>query len=196
METKMDPLSTTLKKSALVLIGLCLLMALLAWRAAENAPLEQAATQQTKRALPDDLAYIYAPGGEVKRTLTVFTDPTCKFCNKLHQEVPALNEAGIKVRYLMFPRAGIESPVAQHLEGAWCAEDRNAALDRLFDMPMAELNQFPAESKPENCETPLSLHYGLAASNHINATPALITDDGRLLLGYMPAEEIIQLLGL
>ena len=43
-------------------------------------------------------------------TLYVFTDIDCGYCRKFHQEVPALNKAGISVRYLAFPRTGIDSP--------------------------------------------------------------------------------------
>jgi len=47
---------------------------------------------------------------KVLATLFVFTDIDCGYCRKFHKEVPVLNQAGISVRYLSFPRTGIDSP--------------------------------------------------------------------------------------
>ena len=53
---------------------------------------------------------IYAPEGEKKATLTILTDPTCPYCEKLHREIPALQKAGIEVQTILTPRAGAGSP--------------------------------------------------------------------------------------
>ena len=63
-----------------------------------------------------------------KRHVTVFTDIDCGYCRRFHVEVPALNKAGLEVRYLMFPRAGVGSESYRKSVSVWCAEDRAAAI--------------------------------------------------------------------
>ena len=54
--------------------------------------------------VPTSKMIVYGPE-KPKRYVTVFTDIDCGYCRKLHNEVPELNEAGVQVRYLAFPRA-------------------------------------------------------------------------------------------
>ena len=63
-------------------------------------------------------------------TITVFTDIDCGYCRKLHREVGMLNELGVTVRYLGFPRAGIGSDSYEKIVAAWCSEDPMDALTR------------------------------------------------------------------
>ena len=64
---------------------------------------------------------VFAPDGETRATVTVFTDVTCFYCQKLHREVPELNKRGVAVRYLAYPRAGLGSDGYKQLASAWCA---------------------------------------------------------------------------
>jgi thiol:disulfide interchange protein DsbC len=63
-----------------------------------------------------------------KRTLTVFTDVDCPYCARLHNEVPALSQAGVKVRYLLYPRAGKDSKPTSVRWRFACAKDRVKAI--------------------------------------------------------------------
>ena len=40
--------------------------------------------------------------------LTIFTDTSCPYCQKLHNEIPSLLENNIEVRYVLFSRNGNE----------------------------------------------------------------------------------------
>ncbi|MGC6563786.1 thioredoxin fold domain-containing protein, partial [Escherichia coli] len=53
---------------------------------------------------------VYKAANE-KYVITVFTDISCPYCQKLHQEVPELNKQGVTVRYLAFPRNGVKNNV-------------------------------------------------------------------------------------
>jgi len=57
----------------------------------------------------EDLLRFPAEGKEQTRIL-VFTDATCPYCRKLHEEVPALRKAGVTIGYIPFPRGGKGSP--------------------------------------------------------------------------------------
>lgn len=130
----------------------------------------------------------FAPENKaVKATISVFTDVDCGYCRKLHQEVPRLNEMGIAVQYLAFPRAGKGSDSYNKVVSAWCANDRNDALTRLKRGQMIEAKK---------CNNnPVDEHFALGQELGVTGTPALVLDDGRLLPGYLPAERLAATLG-
>ncbi len=122
-----------------------------------------------------------------KATVTVFTDVDCGYCQKLHREVPELNRRGIEVRYLAYPRAGVGSSSFDKLVTAWCSDNQQEAMTRLKNR----------EAVPnKKCDNPVADQLRLGQELGIRGTPAMITDDGRLLPGYMPASELARTLGL
>lgn len=139
------------------------------------------------RAVPLQEQIVFAPKGELKAFVSVFTDIDCGFCRKLHQEVPALNAMGIEVRYLAYPRAGIPSASYNKIATAWCAQDPKAALTKLKN----------GESVPTNvcAGNPVAKQTELALSMGVRGTPAIVTPAGVLLPGYMPAAQLAEALG-
>ncbi|WP_438951789.1 DsbC family protein [Porticoccus sp.] len=133
---------------------------------------------------------IVFPAVDTRRyVLHVFTDVDCGYCRKLHVEaVPELNMAGVEVRYLAFPRAGLDSGSYRKVASAWCAKDKLAALTALK-------NREPI--KENVCvDNPVASHYELGQKIGISGTPALILEDGALLPGYSPASELLTIMGL
>ena len=98
---------------------------------------------------------VYPAIGETKTHITVFTDTTCPYCHKLHAEVPALNKAGIEVRYVAFPRQGLGSPGDEQLQAVWCSTDKKAAMDKMVD---------GKEIKAAKCANPVSKQFALGQS--------------------------------
>ena len=58
-------------------------------------------------ALEKEMIVYKAP--QEKHVITVFTDITCGYCHKLHEQMGDYNALGITVRYLAFPRQGLQS---------------------------------------------------------------------------------------
>jgi thiol:disulfide interchange protein DsbC len=135
---------------------------------------------------PED-TITFAPEN-VKSTITVFTDIDCGFCRKFHKEVPELNSLGIAVRYLAFPRNGLESPSYRKIATAWCSADRKDALTRMKN----------GESLPENvcANNPGAAQFALGDLVGVSGTPALILQDGTLVEGYRSAQELAHILGI
>ena len=73
---------------------------------------------------------VFPAAGEERARLTVFTDISCPYCRKLHREVPELQEAGVTLRYIPFPRAGTRGDAYRSLRAVWCADDRRGVIDR------------------------------------------------------------------
>ncbi|WP_237263104.1 DsbC family protein [Thiomicrorhabdus immobilis] len=128
-----------------------------------------------------------AKGGQdkAKHTITVFTDIDCPYCEKLHKEVPALNAAGVNVRYIAYPRAGMGSPSYFKAVSVWCAKDPLKAMDNAM-----------AGMKPENkqCKNPVNQHLKYAEEFEVNGTPNIVLENGELLPGYVPAKKLIAIL--
>jgi len=132
-----------------------------------------------------DLA-IFPARGESLATLTVFTDTSCPYCQKLHGEIGKLQEAGITVRYLPYARGGKNGPGYAILKSVWCAEDRQQA------MTDAKNNRFD-DLPPGDCAQAAIVDRGYRAGNRvgIRGTPALITSGGEKIEGYVPYGELI-----
>ena len=130
---------------------------------------------------------VFAPEGEAKAVVTVFTDVDCGYCQKLHLEVPKLNAMGIEVRYLAYPRAGVGSASYEKIVSAWCSDDPNNAITRL-----KARQTIPTLS----CENPVAAQFDLGRRLGVTGTPSIILEDGRLLPGYVPAEELAVTVGI
>lgn len=116
------------------------------------------------------------------RWITVFTDTDCGYCQKLHEEVPQLTSAGIQVRYLMYPRAGLESDSFRELQSVWCADDQQSA------MTVAKSGGSVAHA---SCDNPIEEHMDLAHKVGLRGTPLIYLDNGTRVSGYRPANELI-----
>ncbi|MEM7468278.1 MAG: DsbC family protein [Pseudomonadota bacterium] len=124
----------------------------------------------------------FRPKGKVQRALYVFTDIDCGYCRKLHQEVPALNDAGIAVRYLAFPRSGLEGESFKKLVSVWCADDRNDALT---------VSKLGKSVSADACDNPVATHYKLGGDFGLRGTPAMYLENGEQIGGYRSADDVI-----
>ena len=143
--------------------------------------------QKLAKLSTDDMI-VFSPEGKPRTFISVFTDVTCFYCQKLHQEVPALNKQGVEVRYLAYPRGGMGSDGYNKLASAWCADNPQDVLTRLKNK----------QSAPEKvCEdNPIAEQYKLGMELGVRGTPAIVTQDGKMIPGYQSADELMVTLGL
>lgn len=140
----------------------------------------------------------FEPEGETKAVVYVFTDVDCGFCRRLHSQInqyrdggetkPGYNDLGIEIRYLAYPRAGVRSPSGQKLQTAWCADDQRETMDRLKNMQNVDTLSCDSD--------PVAEHYQLGSEVGVSGTPALLLPDGKMQAGYVPPENLAQMLGL
>lgn len=130
---------------------------------------------------------IYPAKGKTQAVIQVFTDTSCPYCVKLHEEVPELNKLGIEVRYLAFPRQGLNSQAFADLQTAWCAKNPAKALTEI-----KQGKKLPSQS----CANPIAEHYELGKQLGVQGTPAIILPNGRLIPGYLKAASLAKELGL
>jgi thiol:disulfide interchange protein DsbC len=132
--------------------------------------------------VPENRMIIYEPADQVKHTITTFTDIDCPFCRKMHREMAEMNALGIRVRYMLFPRAGIPSASYEKAVSVWCAPDQRLAMSR------AKAGEIPEKRA---CENPVAEHMALARRLGLTGTPFTITETGRVIAGYRPAQELL-----
>lgn len=152
-------------------------------KAASNAKRKQAMQK-----IPESSMVVY-PGkdtdqSETGRYMTVFTDIDCPYCTKLHKEIPQLTEAGVTVRYLAYPRAGVGSESYKKAVSVWCSSDKAKTMD-------SAMNKQTIATK--SCENPVQAHMLEAQRFGVNGTPNIVLDNGELLPGYVPAQELIKI---
>ena len=131
----------------------------------------------------DESEFIIFQPEKVEHSIFVFTDVDCGYCRQFHREINDYLELGIKVNYLAFPRAGIESDSFKKIVSAWCSSEPNKAITEL---------KLGYEIKENVClNNPVKKHFDLGNSLGVTGTPSIITSEGRLIPGYIPPKDLI-----
>jgi len=120
-----------------------------------------------------------------KYVVNVFTDITCGYCRKLHGEMAQYNDLGITVRYLAFPRGGINTNSYNDMVSVWCADDKQVAMNNA---------KAGGTVVTKNCETKVAEQYAFGQKIGVNGTPNIIMPDGSVIPGYQPPKQLEQAL--
>lgn len=120
-----------------------------------------------------------------KYAITVFTDITCGYCRKLHNEMAEYNKRGITVRYLAFPRGGPASQSFSDMESVWCSADKQEAMN------IAKAGDSVSKAQ---CANKVRDQYMFGQQVGVTGTPAIMLADGSMLPGYQPATQLEQVL--
>ena len=142
------------------------------------------ARQQVLATIPASETIDFVPDA-VQHTVYVFTDITCGYCRRFHRDVEELNDRGVAVRYLAYPRAGVDSEPFVDMESVWCATDPNTA------MTQAKRGDAVA---PAQCDNPVQRQYELGQVLGVRGTPAIYLENGQEMPGYIPPDTLLQAL--
>ena len=137
--------------------------------------------------IPSSKLAVFPALGTEKTVLNVFTDTSCPYCQKLHEEVGYLQEAGVTVRYFPYPRGGARGPGYQNLKQVWCSADKAEAMSIAKGTKAGDL---PDKS---DCAEASFVDQGFEMGKRlgVTGTPTLFTVDGGKITGYMPYKELI-----
>lgn len=124
---------------------------------------------------------------EEKYVVTVFTDITCGYCVRLHNQIGGYNDLGITVRYMAYPRQGATGSVADQMAAIWCADDQQTAMhDAKINRQSIDPNGDMAQ-----CKETVAKHYNLGRSLGISGTPSIFLPSGEMVGGYVPPAELL-----
>ena len=140
--------------------------------------------QQALKAVDKKDMIIYPAKGVTKSVVYSFTDADCPYCTKLHEEMDEINALGIEVRYLAWPRSEQSVP---KMEAIWCSKDRVAAMTQA---------KSGANITATSCDSPVREQMALGARLGVHGTPAIFTESGEQVGGYLPAVQLAQAVGI
>lgn len=122
---------------------------------------------------------------ETKYVVTAFTDIDCSFCRKMHQQMAEYNEVGIEMRYLAYPRSGIDTPSYDKAVNVWCAANQQDAMTQAKagkDLP------------GKDCKNPVKQHMQVGEEVGVTGTPSLVLENGQLIPGYVEPQRLLRIL--
>ncbi|WP_371373074.1 DsbC family protein [Thalassotalea aquiviva] len=144
--------------------------------------------------LSNDDFISYKPQGDVKGSLYVFTDPTCGYCQRLHNEINEYLENGVEVKYIPYPRSGYFNQKAKGFTKTaqiWCADDRQEALT--FIKSGGDESKYSQENYPNTCTDAIKRGYDAGREIGLTGTPFLYLSNGISIPGYQPAGDVSKL---
>jgi len=147
----------------------------------------QAISAKVLEGVPEGKMIVMGPK-DAKRTITVFTDVDCGYCRQLQtRDVPELVKQGVRVRYLLYPRTPPGTESYDRSIAVWCSPNRVKAVeDGMAGKPIAM----------KTCPHPIAEVQALGEKLGVNGTPAIFLDNGQRLPGYVPAEQMLSMLGI
>jgi thiol:disulfide interchange protein DsbC len=148
-----------------------------------TAARRNAARAKALAAASESQMIVFGPAN-AKMTVTVFTDIDCGYCRKFHQQIAEVNKAGVRVRYMMYPRTGPGTESWKKAEQVWCAADRRDALTR---------SKRGETVKSKACgDGPIQAQYQLGSDLGVEGTPAIFTQNGDYIGGFLAPDELVQ----
>lgn len=162
--------------------------------------------KKTLDTLKDSDMVVYKPN-KTKHVITVFTDIDCPYCQKLHNERNDLLNAGVELRYMLYPRAGVDTDSYHSAVAVMCSVDKKDAMtkakaiaahnSKIYVSSKAtgvEPKYLPQVSAAD-CENPVKKHMELLHELGLEvATPQILLSSGELIRGYVPAPKLIEML--
>lgn len=132
---------------------------------------------------------VYKAKGKELHTITVFTDPSCPYCHRLHDEMQEYNDLGITVRYAMYSRMGNDNNTTKQLQEILCSANKKEAVDIFFknsNRPSNGADCGKAKAIPKLAK--------LASKFGLEGTPHIVMDTGISFSGYKPPMDMLKTL--
>lgn len=136
----------------------------------------------SKLPLADAIKVVHGDG---KRVLAVFSDPDCPFCKQLEhalQKVP-----NTTVYTFLYPIDALHPGASAKARAIWCAPDRAKAWED-------HMLKGTLPNEPGSCANPVDRNQELGKKLGVNATPTMILQDGRMVVGFVGADKLEELL--
>ena len=130
----------------------------------------------------DDEKIIYKADDE-KYVINVFTDVDCPYCRKLHKDVAKLNKLGVTMKYLAFPRSGVNTKSYYRSVAIWCADNPKQAMDK---------GMLQKGNPLVDCKNPIIDHLDLVKKLNVTGTPFIFFENGDHIPGYVKPKGLLK----
>ena len=123
---------------------------------------------------------------KTKYVITIFTDTSCPYCQKLHNEIDKLLLNDVEIHYVLFSRNGNDDDAYNDMVSIWCSDNQKKSLDKAFNNDFMEI---------KTCKNPIADNYLIARDLKVNGTPMIYMEDGSVIPGYVSSDKIMDSLG-
>ena len=148
--------------------------------------LYQAKLVKQVMSLLEDTRTINFTAENEKHLIKVFTDISCGYCRLLHSQIDDYLALGISIEYYGFPRDGLQTQVFKDMQSAWCSDDPKLSITKL---------KAGDDVEEKTCQNSIQMHYEYGQLLGITGTPSIFLSNGQKLSGYIPASELIKIIG-
>ena len=148
--------------------------------------LYQAKLVKQVMSLLEDTRTINFTAENEKHLIKVFTDISCGYCRLLHSQIDDYLALGISIEYYGFPRDGLQTQVFEDMQSAWCSDDPKLSITKL---------KAGDDVEEKTCQNSIQMHYEYGQLLGITGTPSIFLSNGQKLSGYIPASELIKIIG-
>lgn len=137
--------------------------------------------------LDDEYQLIFPAIAKELFEVTLFTDIDCGYCRRFHGSMTQYNALGIRINYLMLPRAGKNSNSYHKTAAVLCStnpqENMTLAMQGKFSVPTSSVDA--------RCRNKLDKQMSLANELGITATPTLLLANGAVIEGVVTPEQLL-----
>jgi thiol:disulfide interchange protein DsbC len=123
--------------------------------------------------------------GDGSRSMAVFEDPDCPYCQELEKQLQSIDNVTEYV--FLYPLKEVHPTAMAHSQAIWCSPDRAATW-----------TQWMTDRKPlgeHTCDgDPIAEIRELADRFHVESTPTVVLSTGQRLRGAIPAAQLQALL--
>lgn len=121
--------------------------------------------------------------GDGSRVMVTFEDPNCTYCKRLGKEIAVMDN--LTLYTFLYPILSADS--TEKSRNIWCAKDKAKAWnDWILEAKTPPAAKCDSAVVDKNVE--------LGRKLRVNGTPTIFLADGRRLGGYLPANELEQVL--
>lgn len=123
--------------------------------------------------------------GNGKRTLYIFSDPDCPYCQRLEKELTAVDN--VTIYLFLFPLTTLHPNAETIATQIWCSKNQYQAWQDYL------LNH-KAPTASQKCSTPIQKNLALGQKLNINGTPTMYLKNGERIAGAVQASQLNTLL--
>lgn len=135
---------------------------------------------------PEDMTILYPSTVKKTDTIYVFSDFTCPYCRRMHNEMESINRMGIEVKYLPYPRNGTrDQPAILGLQKIACSDTPYIEFNKAFEDPKRYVQGITMLDS--SClKGKQSIHNSLTLGDKVGVrgTPFILNSDGVYLGGW------------
>lgn len=115
-----------------------------------------------------------------KLTAYVFTDISCEWCSRLHNELDQYISEGIELKFVYYPRNGLDSIEARQMSAISQMENPMEGLNAAFS------GRYIA---PQPINDTISAHFNAGVGMGVSRTPSIVIN-GYVFEGYLHAQQM------